>query len=582
MVNSNVFEYFGTARGATAAPYKIPLNASVRFKEISLSTPFVYPPLWGATEELEAMIINYIPNRSENFSSAFSTKPTSQGQASAFSARKPGSSAKWPAEMRGYTPQALVDWMGKDPGYLMRYPDLASCYTVGPKLDPEDCAVAGPVVAYPVTGLTASTAVTVDGKGCFRPGACPTIDSQPPPPPAALPDSESGSESMHKLNPLPDSSSVSESPPQPEPDSTTNFASKGLSPAQHTTELLESSLPPLISPSYRFLDFVDEPMSSPTSTQGLGALIFEAFFGEPEGVKSLMPSTTREGDPSSVVDHIPVPSAISSVVSQPTYTLNAAFSVAVVSSVASPLQKEGPIEPDALSTFVPPELQPFLSNAASQTIPASQKLIPSAAALSFSATAYSSASLRSAIVMNGETIPSPNQQDPIVTNANFDPTVAIGSKLYSIDKVSRYVFGSQTIIPGGLPITISEIPGSIAASDSAVVVAGSSIPFAPGGTPIFTIGSYTASGIRLSEYTVGSETLASGDPAIKESSAMSSQASAGGDMMMNGNNESEVNYLTKGNGSAGVKFSARGGRAELGVISRVLGLCLGFFAVLIA
>ncbi|KAL9630324.1 MAG: hypothetical protein Q9164_006477 [Protoblastenia rupestris] len=581
-INSDLFEYLGTTRAATAAPYKIPLNASVRFEEISLSTPFIYPPSWGATEELADMHLRYIPNRSERFSNAFSTKPSSQGQASAFSARKPGSSARWPAEMRRYTSQAHVNWMGKDPGYLMRYPDLAPCHTIGPKRDSRNDSTAGPVLANPAEGLTASTAVTIDGKGCFRPGACPTTDSQPSPPPAVSSDPESALETVHRLNPMPESISVSKSSPQPAPDSTTKSAFEALLPEQHITELPDSNSPPMISPSYRSLDVVDEVVSSPTSTQGLGALIFEAFFGGPKGIRSLAPSTTRGGISSSVADQIIIPATISSVVPQPTYNLNAASSVAVVSGVANPLQKEGSIEPDALSTTVPLELQPFLSNAASQTIPASQRFIPGVAALSFTVPAYSSASLRSVIIMNDETTPFHNQQDSIVTNANSDPITTISSKLYNVDTVSRYVFGSQTIIPGGPPISISGNPVLIASSDSVVVVAGTSIPFGSGGTLIFIIGSYTAGDTPLPEHNIGTSALASGASAVKGSSAVKSHASPEGGMMMNGTSTSQINYPTSVNGSAAVGFTARGGRVEVGVVSRALGLCLGFFGLFIA
>ncbi|KAL9632971.1 MAG: hypothetical protein Q9204_003586 [Flavoplaca sp. TL-2023a] len=83
------------------------------------------------------------------------------------------------AEDYGHVPQALLDWMVKDPLYVAQFPGLASCGLGGPQIKVMNlmgfCEWVAPVFGEPVSVLTVGTENVVDAAGCFHPGACPTI-----------------------------------------------------------------------------------------------------------------------------------------------------------------------------------------------------------------------------------------------------------------------------------------------------------------------------------------------------------------------------------------------------------------------
>lgn len=86
-------------------------------------------------------------------------------------------------ENLGYVPQTLIEWMAEIPDYVSKFPGIGSCSPGGPSVNffSHLCLPPPPVAgnnflehmngeAY----LTVSATVTVAGKGCFHPGACPT------------------------------------------------------------------------------------------------------------------------------------------------------------------------------------------------------------------------------------------------------------------------------------------------------------------------------------------------------------------------------------------------------------------------
>lgn len=82
----------------------------------------------------------------------------------------------------GYVPQSLIDWMAQDPEYVSKYPGIASCLPGGPSIDfkaDDSCTrKEGPAnrIIFQIFApdLTTSSTVTIAGRGCFHPGACPT------------------------------------------------------------------------------------------------------------------------------------------------------------------------------------------------------------------------------------------------------------------------------------------------------------------------------------------------------------------------------------------------------------------------
>ena len=82
----------------------------------------------------------------------------------------------------GYVPRSLIEWMAQDSVYVSKFPDIASCLPGGPSIDffgsfcpysqnPAPDSLLQVQLREP--DLTIKTTITVAGKGCFHPGACP-------------------------------------------------------------------------------------------------------------------------------------------------------------------------------------------------------------------------------------------------------------------------------------------------------------------------------------------------------------------------------------------------------------------------
>ena len=111
----------------------------------------------------------------------------------------------------------------------------------------------------------------------------------------------------------------------------------------------------------------------------------------------------------------------------------------------------------------------------------------------------------------------PNAAQPyhLIPPAQNPPAViSIGGQSITADSSSNFVVGSQTIVPGAAPVTINEIPVSIAAPSSFVVVGGNTQkldPLRPAGAPaVLTIGGEPVTADSSSHFVIGSQTLAPG------------------------------------------------------------------------
>lgn len=132
-INSNAQMYFSNGPRTDSA------NVSSEFDktQISFSKPFVYAPL---SDKFPSTVVN---------------------------------------ENLGYVPQSLIDWMAQQPDYVSKYPGIASCLPGGPSLDfyfhfCDPGIVLSIAYEHIERDLTISSAVTIAGRGCFHPGACPT------------------------------------------------------------------------------------------------------------------------------------------------------------------------------------------------------------------------------------------------------------------------------------------------------------------------------------------------------------------------------------------------------------------------
>ncbi|KAL8876209.1 MAG: hypothetical protein Q9192_008904, partial [Flavoplaca navasiana] len=157
--------------------------------KITFPTPFVHLPRAGASERDATIAVDAVAPCKESLRFNFSRLECSQdqipGQSDYLPANKPWhASFNDGAEDYGHVPQALLDWMLKDPLNVAQFPDLAACLPGGPpiKVQDDDGSSLGEMsntalmtVQELVAALTISAENVVDVAGCFNPGACPKL-----------------------------------------------------------------------------------------------------------------------------------------------------------------------------------------------------------------------------------------------------------------------------------------------------------------------------------------------------------------------------------------------------------------------
>ena len=209
----------------------------------------------------------------------------------------------------------------------------------------------------------------------------------------------------------------------------------------------------------------------------------------------------------------------------------------------------------------------------------------------------------SVVVLSGTSIPFLPALNSIPT-----PMLTIGGSTFALTPTgSNYVFGTQTLIPDGPPMTLAGTPVSLVAGGSAVVLNGTTIPLVPtsrfNAFPTFTIGgstiTFTPAG---SDYVIGTQTLTPGGPLITISGIPISMAPGGSVVVVGGITETWGPTSTAGIGAlilsgfgtvgansptqtasaryTATPFAGGAGRAKVGGESRFEGLLgLGLLGV---
>lgn len=114
----------------------------------------------------------------------------------------------------------------------------------------------------------------------------------------------------------------------------------------------------------------------------------------------------------------------------------------------------------------------------------------------------------------------------------FPPVITIGGASYTAQPDSNYYIGTNTLIPGGPPITIANTPYSLAPLGNGLAIGGSTVLNLPGkitnptspNAPIITLNGQKLTPDPASHYAVGSHTLIAGGPAITVNNALYSLA----------------------------------------------------------
>ena len=170
---------------------------------------------------------------------------------------------------------------------------------------------------------------------------------------------------------------------------------------------------------------------------------------------------------------------------------------------------------------IPPALvigsESVSANLASQYIVGSQTIIPGGAPVVISGSTYSVAPSATAVDENGILSPLQGIAGPTASALAVAPAITFGSILVTADSASRYIIGSQTLIPGAPAIVVSGAPVSLAPSASDIIIAGSTL--------------------QLSsdfDYIVGSQTIVPGAPQITVSGIPVSLALSGDNVIIGG------------------------------------------------
>lgn len=164
------------------------------------------------------------------------------------------------------------------------------------------------------------------------------------------------------------------------------------------------------------------------------------------------------------------------------------------------------------------------ANSASQYVIGTQTLVPGAPAITVAGTLISLSPMASDIVIGGITQISGSpahsiSQSFVTISENLEtgsamletviggvtyslvttilpeaPAITMGGSIVTVNSAGQYIYGSQTPIPGGQAITISETPVSLAPSASDVVVGGTT-ELLPWSTNVPGIGGYVYSAL---------------------------------------------------------------------------------------
>lgn len=176
--------------------------------------------------------------------------------------------------------------------------------------------------------------------------------------------------------------------------------------------------------------------------------------------------------------------------------------------------------PTAAPSIIIGKNQAITANSQSEFTIGNQILSPGGSPITVSGTTYSLAPHASIIVINGKTAtPLQVGTQPVMTP---NPVVA----------KPELIISGQTAIAGGTPITISGVRVSLLSSGNEIVIGSSTEALPSEPTPILTIGSQIVTANKVSEYIFDSQTLIPGGPAVTISGVKVSLASGGSDVVV--------------------------------------------------
>lgn len=174
-----------------------------------------------------------------------------------------------------------------------------------------------------------------------------------------------------------------------------------------------------------------------------------------------------------------------------------------------------------------------IQNAASVFVFGSQTMSPGGGAITVGGNTLSLAASAAAVVVNGQTSVLLSAT-AVMTAA---PAITIGQSTITEDTMSRFVIGSQTLLPGAAAITVGTDVVSLEPSADSVVINSQKFRVAtPTPTPerVITIGSTAFTEIGGSKFVMGTQTLYAGGTPIIVDGTLLSLASGGSTVVVDG------------------------------------------------
>ena len=160
-------------------------------------------------------------------------------------------------------------------------------------------------------------------------------------------------------------------------------------------------------------------------------------------------------------------------------------------------------------------------------------------------------------------------QTSSTTGAKLTSQITFGGQTYTANPSSRFVIGSQTLQPGGPAITHD---GHIISLGSPIIVIDSStdvssvlptkITLLLNAAPVLTLGDQLVTANSASGYTVGSQTLVPGGPAITFSGTRISLAPSASDIIIGSSTEALGSIILGGFGPSRTATSTGAGSAN--------------------
>ncbi|MCJ1471583.1 hypothetical protein MMC13_000223 [Lambiella insularis] len=161
------------------------------------------------------------------------------------------------------------------------------------------------------------------------------------------------------------------------------------------------------------------------------------------------------------------------------------------------------------------------ANTAGLYLVGTQTLSAGGPAITVAGTTISLAPSASNLIINGVTKSMPTTPTPLSANLpSTEPPLVLGSTTFTANSAGAYIFGTQTLLPGGSGIIVSGTTISLVASDTAIIVNGhtysaETLPSTPKPYPaIATVDGDMLSLNPAGAYEIGSQTITPGGPAI--------------------------------------------------------------------